>query len=247
VLSRCLEIAACRYDGAAVRSPVVRLLADHVEYVPVCPEVRIGLGVPRPPIQIEERDGDERLIQPSTGRDLTGPMTSFAHTFAQGSGEVDGLILKSRSPSCGIDDVKIHVGGEPRPERGAGMFARVMRDRHPDAALEDEARLEDELTRHRWLTRVWASARLRKAIAAGPVGIAEYHDRHAPLLAGTEGGARHRLGELLELMAVEADPAAIDALAARYRSGFLGTLKRADVREAPSSGGLEPYPPQLRP
>lgn len=171
VLSRCLEMAECRYDGAGIRSPVVRLLARHVEFVPVCPEVRIGLGVPRAPIRVERSssgDGELRLVQPSTGLDLTDRMTGFGESFADATEAVDGLLLKSRSPSCGLGDVKVYEGGALVTDEGWGMFAAVMRARYPDAPMEDEERLTDAAVRRRWLERVFDNARRRTRAARGP-------------------------------------------------------------------------------
>jgi uncharacterized protein YbbK (DUF523 family) len=88
VLSRCLELEACRYNAQTIRSGIVRMIEPFVEFVPVCPEVEIGLGVPRDPIRLvtgESGDPDRgglRLVQPSTGRDLTARMTGFGHGFA---------------------------------------------------------------------------------------------------------------------------------------------------------------------
>lgn len=164
VLSRCLEVAACRYDGRGVQSEVVRELARWVEYVPVCPEVRIGLGVPRAPIRIERSSsGHERLVQPSTGADLTDRMLGFAGSFVDETAAVDGVLLKSRSPSCGLGDVKVYEGEEPVTAAGSGLFAAVLRERYPGVAMADEARLLDGAFRHEWLTRVFASARRRAA------------------------------------------------------------------------------------
>lgn len=84
VVSRCLELAACRYDGATIRAPLVRRLAPFVELVPVCPEVEIGLGVPRDPVRLVTLPGGPdcpRMVQPSTGRDLTDAMTGFSRAF----------------------------------------------------------------------------------------------------------------------------------------------------------------------
>lgn len=171
VLSRCLELAACRYDGGGIRSEVVRRLAPWVEWVPVCPEVRIGLGVPRDPIRIERSSpGDLRLVQPSTGLDLTERMLGFAESFADGTAAVDGVLLKSRSPSCGLGDVKIYEGEEPVTTAGTGLFAAVLRERYGGVAMADEVALADPETWHRWLTRVFASARQRADADAGPAG-----------------------------------------------------------------------------
>ncbi len=235
VLSRCLELEACRYNGQGVRSTVVRLLEPHVEYVPVCPEVEIGLGVPRDPIRIERvasgesgsgaaAGGDRaddadglRLVQPSTGRDLTERMAGFGHAFADGLDAVDGLLLKNRSPSCGIGDVKIYAGEAPVTARGRGLFARVMAERFPTAPMEDEGRLMNAELRHHWLTRVYAGARLRAAARAGPAGLVDHHTRHKLVLMAHSPGAQRELGRLVAEAGSASD---FEALLARYRTAF---------------------------
>lgn len=243
VLSRCLELAACRYDGAGIPSRVVRLLMDHVELVPVCPEVRIGLGVPRAPIRIEGAVGAARLVQPSTGRDLTDRMASFSHAFADATADVDGMLLKSRSPSCGVTDVKIYADATPRTTQGTGMFARVMVERHPWVAIEDEDRLEDEMVRRRWAVRVWASARVREAVEAGPEPLAVFHARCAPVRRQAPSAVRRALDRLME----EGGGAALSSEAgARYRGLFMRALAEAEDPEAAvREGGLEPFPREI--
>lgn len=243
ILSRCLELAACRYDGGGIRSGVVRMLTAHVELVPVCPEVQIGLGVPRAPIQIEDEEGSQRLMQPSTGRDLTDRMTAFSHSFADATPDVDGLLLKSRSPSCGVVDVKIFVGGAPGMTKGAGMFARVMMDRYPYAAIEDEARLEEPTVLRRWATRVWANARLRRAVEEGRAGLAGFHARYEPVRQLWPAPIRHVLDRIVE----DGDGSTVfgDAAAA-YRSLFARALAEVeDPESAVVGGGLEPFPREL--
>jgi len=107
VVSKCLEFEACRYNGQMIHDAFVRKLEKHVNYVPVCPEVAIGLGVPRFPIRIVSPK-ERRLIQPATGRDITGDMSRFCEEFLSSLNEVDGFILKFRSPSCGFKDVRIY-------------------------------------------------------------------------------------------------------------------------------------------
>jgi len=137
VVSRCLGSDVCRYDGEAITFDFVRALEPHVRLVKLCPEVEIGLGTPRPPIQIEIRDGERRLIQPSTGLDLTDRMIAWRETTLDSLAQPDGFILKSRSPTCGIADTKVFsAGGERRLGRGPGMFAEAVLARFPDAAVE---------------------------------------------------------------------------------------------------------------
>lgn len=243
ILSRCLELAACRYDGGEIRSGVVRRLTDHVELVPVCPEVRIGLGVPRAPIQIEEEEGSQRLVQPSTGLDLTDRMMLFGRSFADATRDVDGLLLKSRSPSCGVGDVKIFAGEAPRTTKGTGMFARVMLDRYPHAAVEDEARLEDAVILRVWATRVWASARLRRAVEEGRAGLARFHARYEPVRRRWPAPVRGALDRVVE----EGGGSSVSGdAAAAYRSLFARALaKTDDLESAVTADGLEPFPREL--
>jgi uncharacterized protein YbbK (DUF523 family) len=164
VVSRCLGFDTCRYDGDIVRADVVSRIAGHVRAIPVCPELEIGLGVPRPPIRVVVGETGARLVQPETGRDLTDEMNAFAARFLEWIAErgVDGFILKSRSPSCGVGDTKVFLlEGSELPEPGNGLFARAARVRFPDAALADEASLADAVTRHEFVTALYENAARR--------------------------------------------------------------------------------------
>ena len=185
VLSQCLELSPCRWDGARIPFPFLAKLAPHVEIRPVCPEVEIGLGVPRDPIRIIQ-DGEERkLLQPSTGRDVTRAMRRFAGEFLGRLEGADGFILKSRSPSCGIRDAKMYGGEESGTvlEKGAGLFAGEVLARFPGLAVEDEARLAHLAIRERFLTKLFALAAFR-AVKEKPsmAGLARYQERNRLLL-----------------------------------------------------------------
>ncbi|HKJ93874.1 MAG TPA: DUF523 domain-containing protein [Longimicrobiales bacterium] len=160
VVSQCLELAAVRYDGASIRAPIVRELASSVELVPVCPEVGIGLGVPRDPIRLVRLGDGMRLRQPATGRDLTGVMRAFAADFLARVGPVDGFLLKSRSPSCGIGDVKLHAAldDDAVVATTSGMFAAAVLETYPGLPTEDEEGLTDPVRRRRWLDAVFGHA-----------------------------------------------------------------------------------------
>jgi uncharacterized protein YbgA (DUF1722 family)/uncharacterized protein YbbK (DUF523 family) len=163
VMSQCLELEACRYNGQAIRAPFVLQLEPFVEFRPVCPEVEIGLGVPRDPIRLVTIDQRLQLIQPSTKRDLTNEMQSFSNQFLSSVGDVDGFLLKSRSPSCGIKDTKTHSGGETRSPmgKGPGLFGAAALARFPRAAIEDEGRLTNLQIRHHFLTKLFARGAFR--------------------------------------------------------------------------------------
>jgi uncharacterized protein YbgA (DUF1722 family)/uncharacterized protein YbbK (DUF523 family) len=202
VVSRCLEFAPCRYNGLMISSPVVRRLRDFVDFVPVCPEADMGLGVPRDPIRIVESGGIRRLYQPANGRDCTREMEAFAARFLGGLGEVDGFILKSRSPSCGIKDVKVYPGNDPKLSpstgKGAGFFGREVLERFPGLAAEDEGRLENLEIREHFLSRLWALADLRTVGRDGRMeALVAFHSRRKLQLMAASQRHLRELGRMV--------------------------------------------------
>lgn len=217
VVSRCLELEACRYNAVSIRAPWVRRLEPFVDLAPVCPEVEIGLGVPRDPVRLVTLGGATRMVQPSTGRDLTEAMSAFADRFLDGAEPIDGFLLKSRSPSCGIKDTKIYSGSEqPMPSaKGPGLFAAAVLGRFADRAVEDEGRLTNFRLRHHFLVKLFLLARLRELEASGRFGdLVAFHARHKLLLMAYREAALRRLGRLV------ADGAArpLAELVAAYRA-----------------------------
>lgn len=163
VVSKCLEFEACRWNGAMISSDVVRLLKPHVDFTPVCPEMEIGLGVPRKPIRILSQKGELSLMQHETGKDLTKNMVKFADGFLGSVGEVDGFILKFRSPSCGMKDVMYYpsLGKSRSIGRGSGFFGGAVLERFPSMPVEDEGRLSNYRIREHFLTTLFTFADFR--------------------------------------------------------------------------------------
>ncbi len=199
VISRCLGFDHCRYDGAIVPSEVVDALRPVVDFVPICPEMEIGLGVPRDPIRVVRDQGALRLIQPATGRDVTARITRFDGSWLAATGEVDGFILKSRSPSCGFKDVKIYGPGAKSSvvDKGAGFFARAVAETRPDTPLEDEARLTNFVIRDHFLKRVFTLADFGRVRAAGRMGaLVGFQARHKWLLMAYHQTELRALGRI---------------------------------------------------
>jgi uncharacterized protein YbgA (DUF1722 family)/uncharacterized protein YbbK (DUF523 family) len=180
-ISRCLGFAACRWNGVSNPSELVELLKPFVEVVHVCPEMEIGLGVPRPPIRIIELNGQFSLYQPETGKDVTEPMTQFAKQYLDQLSDMDGFILKSKSPSCGLGDVKIYPANSPVPkhERVRGIFGREVFKKFSDCALEDDTRLTNYAIREHFLIKLFTLARFRQLQAAPSLaGLVAFQNRH---------------------------------------------------------------------
>lgn len=154
-ISSCLLGQAVRHDGRHTRDDA--LIADlepHVEWVPVCPEIEIGLGTPRPPIQLQEIGGAVRLIMPSTRRDLTDVMREYAERRVEALAglRLAGYVLKSRSPSCGLGSTP--VVDSSADELSSGVFAAVLSARLPGLPIEEETGLRDAAARDAFLNRI---------------------------------------------------------------------------------------------
>jgi uncharacterized protein YbgA (DUF1722 family)/uncharacterized protein YbbK (DUF523 family) len=201
VVSRCLEFAPCRWNGGRIADEHVRRLMGHVTFCPVCPEVGVGLGVPREPVRVCRADGGPRLYQPATGRDVTEAMERFAAEFLGALGPVDGFILKGRSPSCGMKDVKVYASpdaGAMVAEKGPGLFGGAVAAQFAHLAVEDEGRLRNFLLRDHFLTKLFALAALREARARGDMaGLVAFHTRNKWLLMAYHEQAMRALGRIV--------------------------------------------------
>ncbi len=181
VVSACLEFEKVRYDGQVIPCPFVRELEPYVEYITVCPEVAIGLGIPRDPIRIVKRGTEKRLIQPKTNEDITATMTAFTTGFISSLPAVDGFIFKSKSPTIGLRGIKIYAGVEQAPviERGSGFFAEQIMHAYPGYPMEEDDRLRNETIRHDFLVQLFAFSDFRRAAAEqSRAALRAYHQRN---------------------------------------------------------------------
>ncbi|WP_408998151.1 YbgA family protein [Syntrophus buswellii] len=200
VVSKCLGFDSCRYDGSKIDTPFVEKLKAHVTFLPVCPEVEIGLGVPRKPIRIVFDSGKKALYQPATGKDFSGPMQSFVETFLDSLAQVDGFFLKSRSPSCGVGDAKIHDGFEEgaRTFKGRGFFGDAVQERFAGLPVEDEGRIRNFSIREHFLSRIFLFARFREVKANGTIqGLVNFHSAQKLLLMGYNQAQMRLAGKIV--------------------------------------------------
>lgn len=200
-ISACLLGADVRHDGGTVRAPApVRDLGDHVEWVPVCPEVEIGLGVPRPAVRLVRGEGgDARLVEPRADDDLSGRTDAFAARWLDATDELDGLVLKKNSPSCGLERVKVYDANGAPARDGVGRFTQSVLTRRPNLPVEEEGRLNDPELRAAYLTAVWAHGRLRTLKAGGrdPGGLVAFHTAEKLLVMAHSPDHYRRLGRLV--------------------------------------------------
>ena len=107
IVSKCLEFDACRYDGQLIKNKFIKNLKKFIDFIPVCPEVEIGMGIPRDTIRIIKNKEERLLFQPETGKDFSKKMDLFSKKFLNNLEIVDGFILKTDSPSCGVFSAKM--------------------------------------------------------------------------------------------------------------------------------------------
>jgi uncharacterized protein YbbK (DUF523 family) len=169
-ISACLLGQKVRYNGGDKRDEfLVETLGRYVEWVPVCPEVEMGLGTPRSTLRLVRIGDDVHLTMPKTGEDHTEPMHSYAAKRLKELAKEDlcGYVLKKDSPSCGMERVRVFDRHGVPAKSGRGLFAEALLRAFPHLPVEEEGRLNDPRLRENFIERVFAYARLR-ALFSGP-------------------------------------------------------------------------------
>lgn len=186
-VSSCLLGEQVRFDGGHKRDDfLVSVFGPCVEWVPVCPEVEIGLGVPRETIRLERKAGLVRLVAPKSQRDHTQTMNMWARRRLKELAREDlsGYVLKSKSPSCGMERVPIYGANGVPGKKGRGLFAQALLEQFGNLPVEEEGRLNDAVLRENFIERVFAYHRLRGAFARRwrACAAVEFHTAHKFLL-----------------------------------------------------------------
>lgn len=223
-ISSCLLGQKVRFDGGHKRDAyLVETLGRWFTWVPVCPEVEIGLGIPRPSLRLVRADEDVRLVEPKTGRDLTETMRTYARERVGQLAPLNlcGFILKKDSPSCGMERVKVYGGGMPQ-RQGRGMFAAELISRFPLLPVEEEGRLNDPRLRENFVERVFAYRRLQLLFSQRwTVGdLVAFHTEHKLQLMAHHPETYRALGRLV----AEARSWSREELRSRYEELFMRCL-----------------------
>jgi uncharacterized protein YbgA (DUF1722 family)/uncharacterized protein YbbK (DUF523 family) len=269
-ISACLLGAEVRYDGGHKRDAfLTETLGPFVEWVPVCPEVEIGLGVPRDTLRLVGAEDAPRLVVQKSGEDLTARMRRYAGTKAEELAALGlhGYVLKRASPSCGLFRVRVYREGGMPGGGGRGLFAAALVERFPALPVEEEGRLNDPAIRENFIERVFAAARWQRFREARPrpgdlvafhaahkFAVLAHSPKHYALLGRQVAGAGRALSEakldeygalLMEALAVRATrPRHVNAL--QHLAGFfkraLSPDERAELAEVIEEYGRELVP-----
>ena len=226
-ISACLTGQAVRYDGSDAADALPhRELAGVFEFQAVCPEVGVGMGVPRPPIRlVDEGDRARAVGVEDPALDLTEPLTAFGRRQAARLGDVCGYIFMARSPSCGLDSVKVRaeVHGEPRRTDGRGVYAASLLAERPSLPAEENERLFDPARRGAFINRTLAYAHWRRLERDGLTAqrLIEFHARYKYLLMAHSPSHYRAAGRALSDLR-----SGVEALGERYLACLMAGLAR---------------------
>jgi len=229
-VSACLVGDKVRYDGGHKRDVYLTgKLAQVFEFMPVCPEVAIGMGVPRPPIRlVGDALAPRALGVEDASLDVTAPLTAYGRRMAVELDGISAYIFKARSPSCGPWRVPIYSDGVSMAQ-GTGLYAREIRARQSLLPVEEEGRLADPSLRDNFIERIFAYRRWQQLQTSGiDVGaLVEFHSAHKLQLM-SHGAVYYRaLGRLI----AEAKPPRIAAVAREYGAEFMSALTHPATRK----------------
>jgi uncharacterized protein YbgA (DUF1722 family)/uncharacterized protein YbbK (DUF523 family) len=230
-VSACLLGARVRFDGGHKRDRYINdLLGEHFHFVSFCPEVAIGMGIPREPIRLVDDQGNIRAVGTrDRGRDFTEQLTHYGKSV---SGLIDtlcGFVFKKDSPSCGMERVKVYAENGMPEKRGTGLFARQIMKLNPILPVEEEGRLNDPVLRENFVNRVFVYARWKELMQEGisKSGLIDFHTRHKYLLLAHNQKDYREMGRMLSSL----DKADMPEFAQHYIERVMVVLTQRSSRK----------------
>ena len=196
VVSKCLEFEACRYDGQIINNNHIKKLKKFIDFYPVCPEVEIGMGVPRETIRIIEENDKTILYQPETEKDFSTKMDKFSKEYLNNLNGIDGFILKSKSPSCGFKSAKIYPKKKniPAIRTGNGLFTRNIIFKYPNHPIEEEKRLNNIFIREHFFTSIFTISDFK--LVSNFNLLYKYHAKHKYLFMSYNQTLMREMGKI---------------------------------------------------
>jgi uncharacterized protein YbgA (DUF1722 family)/uncharacterized protein YbbK (DUF523 family) len=226
-VSACLLGAEVRFDGGHKRNDFLTdIFGRFVEFVPICPEFELGLGVPRESLRLVREGGEIRMVGNKSGSDHTRAMNEFAarRVNALERDELSGYVLKKDSPSCGMERVRVYSASGMPTRDGRGLFAAALMARYPTLPVEEEGRLNDPRLRENFVERVFAYRRLHDFFGSrwSPGGLVAFHTAHKLQLLAHSPRVYAALGRIV------ASARSLDRreLRERYEREFMNALAK---------------------
>jgi len=201
-ISACLLGQKVRYDGAHQQDHFLTdTFGRFIEWIAVCPEVEVGMGVPRETVRLMGSVDEPRLVAEKSAQDWTEAMQRFAALRIKKLAELNlsGYVFKKNSPSCGVERVRVYNPKNMPARNGRGLFAAAVTTSFPLLPVEEEGRLNDPSLRENFIERVFAYHRWQAAIASARSAgaLVEFHTRHKFLLLAHSERHYRQLGRLV--------------------------------------------------
>lgn len=231
-ISACLLGHEVRFDGGHKHSKLCTdSLSYYFEFIPECPEVAIGLGIPRKPIRLIGEASSPRAVAVHDPKlDYTDALIEQGHQKAKQHQDLCGYIFMKNSPSCGLFRVKVYGGnGYPIKGGGRGLYAKAFTDSHPLLPVEESGRLTDPALRENFITRVFAFSNWQQLAAAGlsHKAIIDFHVSYKYCLMAHSPKDYAKLGQML----ADAGKSEPTELGQRYFSGLMTALSQVATRK----------------
>lgn len=231
-ISACLMGAEVRYNGGHKESHLcTRTLSEYFDFVPVCPEVAIGLGIPRETIRlVGDAEQPQAVGSVSHELNVTTELAAYGEQMATELNDICGYIFMQKSPSCGLERVKVYrENGAPVDGGGTGIYAKAFCARHPNLPVEEDGRLNDAVLRENFITRVFAYAAWQTLLQEGLSrhSLIAFHSRYKYQLMASNPEQYKVLGTLLGNLGQHDD---LPELAARYFTELMAALKKCATR-----------------
>ncbi|MBA1229698.1 DUF1722 domain-containing protein [Pseudomonas viridiflava] len=230
-ISACLMGAEVRFNGGHKESHLcTRALSQYFDFVQACPEVAIGMGIPREPIRlVGDAENPRALGTVNRDLDVTEALAEYGVQMASELGDICGYIFMQKSPSCGLERVKVYrENGAPVDGGGSGIYAKAFCDLHPNLPVEEDGRLNDAVLRENFVTRVFAYSAWQQLLKEGVTrrALTEFHSRYKYQLMANDPVQYKALGKMLGSMG-RSDPKDI---APQYFSELMTALKKCATR-----------------
>jgi uncharacterized protein YbgA (DUF1722 family)/uncharacterized protein YbbK (DUF523 family) len=226
-ISACLLGQPVRFNGGHKQSRFCTdVLSQYAEFVPVCPEVAIGLGTPRKPIRLVSDNSHDTTVRALASadaeQDVTEPLKQYAQQQALEMNDLSGFILMQKSPSCGLFGVKRYLANGHPEGTTTGVFAREFRRRHPLLPMEEAGRLNDDALRENFMVRVFAYQEWQACRAAGMTAtkLIDFHSRYKYLVMAHSLVHYKSMGKLL----ADLHHASLDDIANEYFTQLMTAL-----------------------
>ncbi|MCU4674630.1 DUF523 and DUF1722 domain-containing protein [Catenovulum sp. 2E275] len=231
-ISACLLGEKVRFDGGHKALTFAnQTLSQYVNFKPVCPEVGIGMSVPRKPIRLVETQGDVKLLDSRDNQlDYTDKMLEFSTRQCSQLTHLNGFILTSKSPSCGMERMKVYdEEGNLQHRKGVGLFAKTLMQMHPNLPVEEDGRLNDAALRENFISRIFVHANWHQTVAQSDQikDLIAFHSNHKYQIMAHSYQAYKNLGKLV----ANQQKLDFDTLKQMYFSQLMQSLKNIAGRK----------------